>query len=104
MKTLPTFHDTGEVHVSSLIVQARPEALDEVVAGIDAIAEAEVHGRDGVGKLVVVLETPDEGGINAAVDAISALAGVLTVNMVFHQIDDAGADQPAAPSVVRGSN
>lgn len=97
MKTMPSFEPTAEVHISSLVVQARPETLDDVVAGIDALGQAEVHGRDDAGKLIVVLETENDGGIREAVDAISALAGVLSVNMVFHQIED-GADDTAAPT------
>src|SRR5690242_20413328 len=45
--------------IASIIVQARPENLDEVSASITAIAGCEVHARDPKGKLIVVAEAPN---------------------------------------------
>ena len=77
----------AELHISSLVVHARPEALDAVQVGIDTMAGAEVHGRSPAGKIVVTLESPDEAGILERLADIRALPGVLSAALVFHQVD-----------------
>ena len=76
------------IHVASLVVHARPERADVVVAAIEALDGAEVHGMSELGKVVVTLETGDEAGLVARIDAINAIAGVLSAALVFHQVED----------------
>jgi nitrate reductase NapD len=82
-----------ELHVSSLVVQARPERADEVAQAIALMPAAEVPGREG-GKLVVTLVTPGERAILDTIDAITALPGVLSAQLVYHAIN---ADEEASP-------
>jgi nitrate reductase NapD len=81
---------TGECHVSSVVVQARPAALDAVSAAIAALPGAEVHAVDPVGKLVVVITADSERTIGEHVRTINAMAGVFTASLVFHAIDEDG--------------
>ncbi|HMR33056.1 MAG TPA: chaperone NapD [Geminicoccaceae bacterium] len=77
----------AELHVSSLAVQARPERLAPVCAGIGLVEGAEVHQTDPAGKIVVTLETANERQVLERIEAIRTLRGVLNVALVFHRID-----------------
>ena len=77
------------VEIVSLIVSAWPQHLDAVAETILAIPNAEIHGRDPKGKLIVVLEASTQGAIGARTNYISGLPYVLSAVMVF-QCSDAG--------------
>ena len=77
-----------ELHIASLVVHAKPAALDSVQPGVDALSGTEVHGVSETGKLVVTLETDSEAAMLERIDAIGRLQGVLSVALVFHQVDD----------------
>ena len=51
--------------IASVLVQARPDRLTEVEARIAALDGCEIHGRDPVGKLVVVIEASKAGAIGS---------------------------------------
>jgi nitrate reductase NapD len=70
--------------IASILVQARPEHLDDVTAAIIAIAGCEVHGRDPRGKLIVVVDAPDTGSLGSTLTTISLLPHVHTASLVFH--------------------
>jgi nitrate reductase NapD len=80
---------SGECHISSIVVHARPAALVSVSAAIAALAGAEVHAVDPSGKLVVVVTTDSEGTIGDHLGAIGAMKGVLAASLVFHAIEPA---------------
>ena len=67
---------TGELHISSLVVHARPATLAAVCAAIARLPGAEVHASNRQGKIVVTLETSDEGGVLARLDQIGRMGGV----------------------------
>lgn len=50
------------------------------------------------GKLVIVLETANDTDITRITDQIMALDGVLAVNLVYHEIDTAGLENPVEAS------
>ena len=56
--------------IASIIVQARPERLDQLEAAITALAGCEIHGRDPRGKLIVVTEAPDSGSLGTLLNTI----------------------------------
>ena len=68
-----------EVHISSLIVQAMPDTMPAVAASVLAMPGLEIHAA-AEGKMVVVLETADEGEIVARISEINLLNGVMSVN------------------------
>jgi len=75
-----------ELHISSLLVQHRNEALAglrDLVAGIPALEIA----ATGEGRCVVLCETDDQRGIMDAIDAMQALPGVVTVSLVYHHAE-----------------
>src|SRR5215831_11077439 len=73
--------------IASILVQARPDRLDDVEAAILALSGCEIHGRDPRGKLVVVIDAPDAGALGATLSTISRLADVHTASLVFHAVD-----------------
>lgn len=56
---------------------------------IAAIPEAEVALADPSGKIIVTLETSDEGAIVDAMHAIERMRGVVSAALVYHQADSA---------------
>jgi nitrate reductase NapD len=73
--------------IASILVQARPEHLDEVAATIAALVGCEIHGRDPMGKLVVVIDLPQAGAIGTTLNTIALLPHVYSASLVFHAID-----------------
>ena len=74
-------------HISSLVVQCQPDVLDATVRYLNGNPAAEVHATDPQGKVVVVLETSTEQQIVETIRDIEQRQGVLSVALVFHQID-----------------
>ena len=84
-----------ELHISSLLVHARPAALERVRAAIDALEGAQVHGASPEGKIVVTLEGASEGFVTDRLAAIRDLPGVLSAVLVFHQVEPLEATEGA---------
>jgi nitrate reductase NapD len=78
---------TSEIHISSLIIQTRPESIDRLSREIAALPGAEIHGTAPTGKIVVLLETASEGEISDRLTSIHGFDGVLTATLVYHQVD-----------------
>lgn len=73
--------------IASILVQARPERLNELEAEIAAMPGCEIHGRDARGKLVVVTEAPDAGSLGTILNTIQSLPNVYSAALVFHAIE-----------------
>jgi periplasmic nitrate reductase NapD len=73
--------------IASILVQARPERLDEVEAAILTLPGCEIHGRDSRGKLVAVVDAPDAGSLGSTLNTIALLPHVLAAALIFHAID-----------------
>ena len=78
-----------EVHISSLVVQVKPENLSRVSDELSANEFAEVHMKSPEGKIIVTLETPSRFEVTKAIDEFRTIQGVLNVVMVYHQMEDA---------------
>jgi len=77
-----------EVHISSLVVHCRVDAVVSVIAAINAMPDAEVPQHSAQGKLVVLLETPAEANIMERISEIEHLPGVINTALAYHQIDN----------------
>jgi nitrate reductase NapD len=73
--------------IASILVQARPERLDDVEAAVLALSGCEIHGRDPRGKLVVVIDAPDAGALGSTLNTIALLPHVHSASLVFHAIE-----------------
>jgi len=79
--------DINEVHISSLVVHVAPEHLQATRRTIESFDNAEVYGDSPKGKIIVVLETENQGFVTETIDAINNMPNVLNVALVYHQID-----------------
>ena len=77
----------NEVHISSLVVHVAPKYLSVTRAQIEAFDNAEVYGDSKEGKIIVVLETENQGFVTKTIDAINNIPNVLNVALVYHEID-----------------
>ncbi|MBL0372943.1 chaperone NapD [Rhizobium sp. KVB221] len=71
-------------HISSAVVVAHPARAVEVAATIARFPDVEVHAVSG-SKIVIVIEGERLGALGDRLIEISALAGVVSANMVFEQ-------------------
>ena len=76
-------------HISSLVVQCRPENTDSLVSTLNEMEHVEVPEHCSSGKLVVLLETPGEAVSIERISAIEHLPGVISAALVYHEIDHA---------------
>ena len=77
----------AEVHISSMVVHARPEHLSAVKREIEDVPGTEIHGESACGKLVVVLESHTQSHITDSIEKITRLEHVLNTALVYHQIE-----------------
>jgi periplasmic nitrate reductase NapD len=75
---------SNELHVTSLIVQVKPEMMTEVRHAILQNKRAELSVNNEV-KLVVVLEGANQKSLLDDIALINAMPGVLSATMVYHQ-------------------
>ena len=75
-----------EGEIASILVQARPERLDEVETAITALNGCEIYGRDAKGKLVVVIDA-DAGALGSTLNTIALIPHVYSASLVFHAIE-----------------
>lgn len=73
-----------ELHVTSLVVQVKPEHMSNVRQAIMQMENAELSVNDEV-KLVVVLEGETQKGLLSDIESINHIEGVLSAAMVYHQ-------------------
>jgi nitrate reductase NapD len=75
------------VEIASVLVQVRPERLNDAARAIEALPGTQIYSRDPKGKLVAVIEASDVGGIGSTLNTISLMSDVLTASLVFQGTD-----------------
>ncbi|MDP2135054.1 MAG: chaperone NapD [Sulfuritalea sp.] len=75
------------MNISSAIIHALPGNVAIVQAGLATLAGVEVHGISPEGKLIVTIETEDEGSNADTYQRIGQLDGVMSAAMVYHQTE-----------------
>jgi nitrate reductase NapD len=73
------------MNISSAIIHALPGNVAVVQAGLATLAGVEVHAISPEGKMIVTIETEDEGSNAATYQSIGQLDGVMSAAMVYHQ-------------------
>ena len=69
------------MNVSGVVVACRPEHLDPVAEAVEALPWAQVHHRDGQGRLVVTIEAADEDEGAARLRGLQQLEHVVMAEM-----------------------
>ncbi len=72
-------------HIASVIVQCKPEFLEELSTKIANTPFCEVHNSDKLGKIIVVIETKTTHELSDIQCKINDLQGVYNVNMIYHE-------------------
>lgn len=80
---------SDEIHISSLIVHARPDALATISARIQALGGEIVPTGGDASRLIVLMEQPSARATADMLDAINALAGVYSALPVYHHAEPA---------------
>jgi periplasmic nitrate reductase NapD len=75
------------MHISGILVHARPGRITQARGQLAAIAGVEIHLGDKDGKLIITLEQPDEETTVAAFEQINHLPDVLSATMVYHHFE-----------------
>ena len=73
------------VHISSILVTANPDRLADVRKAIGAYPIAELAGGNETGKLIVTLETSNEGEMVQALTDIQLMPGVISAALAYHE-------------------
>lgn len=81
---IATLRMAEELHISSIVVHARPEAIDEIARTIEHMPGAEIHQRVAASKLIVTLETGNTAEILQRMERINDLPGVVSAALVYH--------------------
>ena len=76
-----------EVHISSLIIQVKPDFLVVTKSQIAAIPEVEIYGDCPEGKIIVVLETQRQKFVTDIIARINDIEHVINTLLVYHQIE-----------------
>ena len=75
------------MHISSLIVHAKPGADAFFRTQISTLDGVELHAVADDGRMIVTMESVDDAAIRITYEAIERLDGVLSVAMVYHQVE-----------------
>jgi len=78
----------NDYHVCSLVVYTSAAQTEFVKKAIENLKGAEVPVSNEVGKMVVVLEGDSRDGLVERFDKIKTMPGVITVTLVYHQMDE----------------
>lgn len=74
-----------EWHMATLVVYCHPERMKAVTVAIEDLPEAEVPVAGEQGKLVVMLEGPEQHHLKYHIDHIAALDGVVSVTLICQE-------------------
>lgn len=94
----------AELHISSLVVHARPDALPAVRQQLAALPGARLHASDARGKLVVTLETPSAETTTEQMQTLQRSDGVLAVTLVYQCADSLEAMNETMSQEVQGGD
>jgi nitrate reductase NapD len=75
-----------ELHISSLLIQHRHDALPRLQALIDRHTELEIALQEDC-RCVVLCETDDQRAVMDHIDAMQNLSGVLSVSLIYHHAE-----------------
>ncbi|MEG9487819.1 chaperone NapD [Mannheimia indoligenes] len=76
-------------YVCSLVVQAKPEKLEDVKAEILNIPYTEIHGeKPEEGKLVVTIESDVHLALSDRIDQVRDIKGVIVISLISNYIDE----------------
>lgn len=86
---MSNLNESSNWYVCSLVVQAKPEKLEQVKADILKIPHSEIHGvKAEEGKLVVTIESDVQLALADRIDEVKDIDGVIVVSLISNYIDE----------------
>ena len=85
--TINTGND--EEHIVSVILHGRPEQRVVIEMAMDTLPGVERVVQDAMGKYVLVISAPTARQVMQQIEALQAVAGVLSATMVAHYTEEA---------------
>lgn len=76
------------MNLSSIVIQTRPEFLEEVLQAVRASAFCEYHIHDEKGRIIVTIEGKDTEEEIASLAEIKKIPHVISADMVFAYSED----------------
>ncbi|MGV6987924.1 chaperone NapD [Testudinibacter sp. P80/BLE/0925] len=78
--------NANEWHVCGVVVQCRPQDMSTVKNALQQLEYTDVSAVDeNAGKLVVVMESHNQGVLLERMEAARNISGVLALSLVYHQ-------------------
>lgn len=74
-------------HICGVLVQARPERMDLVRAGLTALPGVEVHHATDDGRLIVTVEDTEDAITGDTLHKLHTVQGVISASLVYHYHD-----------------
>ncbi|MBL8424714.1 MAG: chaperone NapD [Candidatus Accumulibacter phosphatis] len=75
------------MNISSVLVNARHEAITRVKASLCALGGVEVHVVTESGQMIVTIEADSDQAVANLFARINEQPGVLSASMVYHQFE-----------------
>ncbi|GJM10513.1 MAG: hypothetical protein DHS20C11_27890 [Lysobacteraceae bacterium] len=87
-------HLDADQHIASLLLHVSPQQLQPVMTAIGAIDGLEISQQQD-GRVIVLAEAESNGQLADQFAALQAMAGVLSLNLIYHHTESAAAlDEP----------
>ncbi|MFH2123815.1 MAG: chaperone NapD [Pseudomonadota bacterium] len=74
--------------IAGFVVQCQPQAQENTVVALEAMADVEVFGADGKGNIVTVVDTDSSADLEKIVKTMEKLDQVLTVGLTYMNMED----------------
>ena len=74
--------------ISGVIISCQLEQSEKVLSSLKSIDEVEVHGEDGKGNIVAVLDTTSSEEMEKVIDRINKDENVLNVGLTYLNTED----------------
>ncbi|GEM_PF-1080342 len=74
--------------IGGFVVHVQPEEKEEILRELSRHPQVEVFGHDEKGHLIVVLETETSEEMEALVEELSRLRGVINFNLAYLHAED----------------
>lgn len=86
------------VHISGVLVHARPTDVDQVRSRLESIPCVEVHSDAGNGRLITIVECRTEESMADTFTEIRNVEGVLSAAVTYHFNDEPDSLNEEIPS------
>lgn len=75
------------MHISGVVIHARPGHVDQAFDQLIGVEGVEVHASDPDGRLIVTIEQVDEQATVVVFERLNRLPDVLSATMVYHHFE-----------------